>query len=91
MRTPMNVTVRRTPLVKLFDAGSSAELGTITDAQLQFMIDQLEEESDDDQDYYINADTIDLFEQAGADAGLVELLRRALGSRPDMDVRWERT
>jgi hypothetical protein len=87
----MDVRVRRMPLIKLFDAGSSAELGVITDAQLQFMMDQLEEESDEDQDYYINAETIDLFEQAGADPGLVELLRRALGSRTDMDVRWERS
>ena len=77
-------------LIKLFDAATNAALGTITDAQLTFLIDQLEEESAQDQDYYINADTLDLFEQNGADPALVDLLRRALGSRTEMDIRWQR-
>jgi hypothetical protein len=77
-------------LIKLFDVATNTEVGTISDAQLKFMIDQLEEESAEDQDYYINTDTQDLFEQNGADAALVELLRRALGNRPEMDVRWQR-
>src|SRR5947199_9505876 len=37
-------------------------VGTITDAQLQFLIDQLEEESTDDTDYYIDHTKLDLFE-----------------------------
>lgn len=77
-------------MIKLYDVATRAELGTITDAHLKFMIDQLEEESTEDQDYYINADTLDLFEQNGADAALVDLLRRALGSRTEMDIRWTR-
>ena len=77
-------------MIKLFDAATNRELGTLTEPQLQFMKSQLEEESTDDQDYYINATTIDLFESAGADAALVELLRRGLGDREEMDVRWSR-
>jgi hypothetical protein len=77
-------------VIKLYDVATDAELGTITDAQLTFMVDQLEEESTEDQDYYINADTLDLFEQNGAEPALVDLLRRALGSRAEMDVRWRR-
>ena len=77
-------------MIKLYDVTTNAELGTITEAQLQFMKDQLEEESADDQDYYINADTLDMFEQRGADAALVDLLRRGLGDRTEMDVRWQR-
>lgn len=77
-------------MIKLFDAATNRELGTLTEPQLQFMKSQLEEESTDDQDYYINATTIDLFENAGADAALVELLRRGLGDREEMDVRWSR-
>jgi hypothetical protein len=41
-------------------------VGTITDTQLQFLIDQLEEESIDDTDYYIDQATLDLFEEVGA-------------------------
>jgi hypothetical protein len=78
-------------MIKLYDVATNAPLGTITEAQLQFMIDQLEEESQQDKDYYINIDTIDLFEQSGADPALLDLLRRSLGARSEMDVRWERT
>ena len=77
-------------MVELYDAGSGARLGQITDEQLQFLIDQLEEESDVDQDYYVNQDTVDMFESEGADAALVLLLRQALAGREDMDIRWER-
>jgi hypothetical protein len=77
-------------MIKLFDAATDREIGTITDAQLAFMMEHLEEESEEDQDYYINGATIDVFESQGADAALVELLRRALGDREEMDVRWSK-
>ena len=77
-------------VIKLFDVASGAQIGTLTEAQLQFLIDQLEEESDDDRDYYINAATLDVFEEAGADHSMLDLLRKALGNRSEMDLRWER-
>lgn len=75
-------------MVTLVDAQTNAQIGTITDAQLAFLTAQLEEESSTDTDYYINLDTLDLFVQRGADPELITLLRNALGSRPDMDIRW---
>jgi hypothetical protein len=77
-------------VIMLFDAATNAEIGSLTEAQLQFLIDQLEEESETDRDYYVNAETLDMFEAAGADPSLVALLRKAMGSRTEMDVRWER-
>jgi hypothetical protein len=76
-------------MIKLYDARSGQHLGDITAEQLQFMRSQLEEESRDDQDYYLNQATIDLFELRSADAALVGLLRQILGEREDMDIRWE--
>ena len=77
-------------MIKLFDAATDREIGTLTDAQLKFLADHLEEESQEDQDYYINTDTVDLFESEGSEPALVEMLRRALGDREEMDVRWSR-
>jgi processive 1,2-diacylglycerol beta-glucosyltransferase len=82
---------QETRVITLFDAATDREIGNITEAQLQFMIDQLEEESEDDRDYYINGATLDLFESAGADPSLMGVLRKALGDREEMDLRWERT
>ena len=78
-------------MIQLFDARSDAHLGDVSEEHLAFMRTQLEEESTEDQDYYINADTLDLFARRGADPALVALLRQALGTQEDMDIRWEPT
>jgi hypothetical protein len=41
-------------------------VGSITDAQVQFLIDQLAEESADDTDSSSDHATLDLFEEVGA-------------------------
>jgi processive 1,2-diacylglycerol beta-glucosyltransferase len=76
-------------MIKLFHVQTNTEIGEITQTQLDFLTSQLEEESANDTDYYINADTLDYFAQQGAEPSLIALLRNALGSRPDMDIRWE--
>ena len=77
-------------MVQLYDAERGTRLGAISDQQLQFLIDSLEEESTTDKDYYLTSDTIDMLEEDGADGELVSLLRQALAGREGMDVRWER-
>jgi len=77
-------------MIQLFDASTGAQVGTISEAQLKFLTSQLEEESGEDQDYYINTDTLDMFQEKSADAGLVDVLRAALGSREDMEIRWSK-
>ena len=79
------------PMIKLYEASTGNYLGDITEAQFQSMRDQLEEEAAADQDYYINQATVDLFEERGVDPTLVTLLRQALGTREEMDIRWEQT
>ncbi len=78
-------------MIELRDKDSGALIGNITEAQLKFMIDQLEEEYSEDTDYYINQPTLDMFESAGADPGLLNTLRKALGKREDIEIRWSRT
>ncbi len=78
-------------MIHLHDIEANQPLGTISEEQLQFLVDQLEEESSDDQDYYLNRDTVLRFEEAGADPALIALLRTALGNREEMEVRWARS
>jgi len=77
-------------MIKLYDKDTRGFLGTLTEVQLQFLIDQLEEESTEDTDYYINQATLDLFVEAGADADLLALLRQALGAREGIEIQWVR-
>jgi hypothetical protein len=77
-------------MIHLFDQDSGARVGTITEDQLQFLVDQLAEESPHDTGYYITRDTLELFEHNEADPALLAVLRTALGTRDDMEIRWER-
>jgi hypothetical protein len=78
-------------MIELHDKETRVFLGTITEAQLQFLIDRLEEESRTDKDYYINRDTLDLFQGQGIDQALLTLLQQALGTRQEMEIEWSRT
>ncbi len=73
--------------LSLKDGG--AVLGTIEEADLQVLIDQLVEETDEDTDYYVNSLTIELLEQAGASAGLIGLLKDAVGDSEGVDIVWQ--
>ena len=77
-------------MIRLHEKETGVFVGTITDAQWQFLMEQLEEESADDTDYYIDHATLDLFEEMGAEADLLALLRQALGTREGMDIVWSR-
>jgi processive 1,2-diacylglycerol beta-glucosyltransferase len=77
--------------VKLFDAGTAAPLGTLTDEQFQFLADELEEESPEDADYYLDAVTVDMLEDDGAPEALIKVLRDAIGERDGIEIRWERS
>jgi len=76
-------------MVDLYNAETNQLLGTVSDADLQVLVEALEEESSEDRDYYINADTIDLLVENGSDQ-LIELLRGALGTGEGVEIRWAR-
>jgi hypothetical protein len=80
---------RRKTMINVINAASGEQIGTISEDQLQFLIDNLEEEWADDQDYYISAPTVDMLEARGADAAMVAMLRGAAGEQ-GVDVRWTR-
>ena len=75
-------------MIRLRDKETGSELGTITEEELQFLIDSLEEESDEDRDYYLNAGMIDVLEQKGADSALVKMLRDAAVGKDGVEIEW---
>jgi hypothetical protein len=53
-------------------------------------MDELEEESPEDTDYYIDTATVDMLEQDGVDPTLVAVLRAALAGRDGLEITWKR-
>ena len=74
---------------RLIRLDTGDEIGTIDDKQLQFLVSQLEEEHDDDKDYFIDRDTLELLSDNGADPELLALLEKALAGDEEMDIAWE--
>ena len=75
-------------MIQLRDKERGEVLGAITEDDFQFLVDNLEEESEDDTDYFINRSTIEIFKEKGANNTLIELLENALGDRDDMEIEW---
>jgi hypothetical protein len=78
-------------MINLYNKTTGAMLGSLTEAQLQFLKDQLEEESVEDTDYAITAMTLAYFEEQGVDPGLQTILRQALGAQDEVMIQWSRS
>jgi hypothetical protein len=75
-------------MINLYEKGTNKLLGSITDDQLQFLQDNLEEEWSEDQDYAITPMLVDFFDGQGADPNLVTLLKDALAGREEIEITW---
>ena len=74
---------------RLFRIDTDTDIGVITDKHLQFLVDQLEEEHDEVQDYFIDRDTLELLSDNGIDPDLLAMLEKALGDDDSMDIAWD--
>jgi hypothetical protein len=62
-------------------------VGTITKKQLDFLLDNLEEEFEEDEEYFLVSGTIDYLKEQGADIALIAILEKALaGAQDGIDI-----
>ena len=78
-------------MIKVYNNATGELLGEITDVELQFLIDELEEESLEDKDYYLNRATLESFEKKGGDPAMMKVLWKALGDDDGVEIRWSRS
>ena len=76
-------------IYRLMDIEHDNEIGVITEDQVQFLIDNLEEEGFEDQDYYIDSESVSFLAENGCDEELLTMLTDALEGRVNIDVRYE--
>ena len=75
-------------MIEIYNKRSGEFIGTVTQEQLQFMQDQMEEESIRDRDYSITPLELEFFIGQGADPELIALLRKALGDEDEVIIEW---
>jgi hypothetical protein len=65
-------------------------LGAITESQLDFLIDNLEEEFEEDEDYWIGPSTIEFLRDQGGETELISLLEKAVsGSDEGVEISYQ--
>ena len=77
-------------MIDIYNNDTNELVGTITEADLKVLVDRLEEESSEDQDYFIDAATIDVLGDGQATEHLLMILRKALGASDGVEIRWQR-
>jgi len=77
-------------MIDVYNNETNQLIGSITEADLQVLVDHLEEESSDDQDYYIDKATLDVIGDGRATEHLMKVLRQALGTADGVEIRWQR-
>jgi hypothetical protein len=75
---------------RLYMKEDGSFIGTIDDSDLKVLIDQLEEEDESDDDYFIDGPTIDLLEENGASEGLVSMLKSAVDGGEGVEIVWKK-
>jgi hypothetical protein len=71
----------------LFRADTGQPLAEVSDEHLRQLIEALEEETSDDTEYFIDADTVQYMAEQGVDPSLLALLEAAVGD-DGLDIRW---
>ncbi len=62
-------------------------IGTLTAEQLNFLIENLEDEFEEDEEYILYPDTVDDLKEAGADKDLIAMLEKAVaGTQDGVDI-----
>lgn len=74
---------------RLIRLDTGDDIGTISDVQLKFLVEQLEEEHEEDQDYFIDRPTLELMADNGGDPELLAMLEKAIGDDDSMNIAWE--
>ncbi len=64
-------------------------LGDISDEELQFLVDNLEEEGINDTDYDLSRLTLEYLRGNGLSPRLAQLLEGALGDQDDVEIVYE--
>ncbi len=77
-------------MILLRNKGTGEVLGAISEEDLQFLKDQLVEETEEDVDYYLNRDELEILKVRGASQALAILLEKGFGDGDELEVEWTR-
>jgi hypothetical protein len=75
-------------MIELKNKETSALIATITEEQLAFLKEMLEEEDEQDTNYWIDAVTLDYFRENDCDPQLLQVLQAVIGEGEGVEIEW---
>lgn len=75
-------------MVTLKDKNTNAWLGSVSYAQLQFLINELKDEYKNGQEYLVNRDSLEILKLQGAEAALTKVIEKAMGDKDKVEFYW---
>jgi hypothetical protein len=73
---------------KIYDVETAKYLGTLSHSQLKYLIERYSKWGQEPNDFFVLAEEPEMLGADNADPELVAFLRRALGGRGSMEIRW---
>ncbi|MBU0549781.1 MAG: galactosyldiacylglycerol synthase [Candidatus Omnitrophica bacterium] len=77
-------------MVELYDKSTNDYLGKISEEELQFLIDNFEEENLTDEDYYIDRATLEFLKEKGMSPELAKIIESAIGQNEGTEILYKR-
>mgnify|MGYP006289887399 CR=1 FL=1 len=76
-------------MIELKNKKTGKVLGTISEEDFKFLQDHLVEESEEDTDYYLNRDELNVLKSNNASDKLTAILEIGFGDRNELEIEWE--
>lgn len=77
-------------MIELYNKANNDYLGKISEEELQFLIDNLEEENMTDEDYYIDKPTLEFLKERNASSYLVKIIEDTMGDNEFIEILYKR-
>ncbi|MDB4962124.1 MAG: hypothetical protein JWP01_2123 [Myxococcales bacterium] len=74
---------------RLIRIDTGDEIGVVSDVQLKFLVEQLEEDHEEDAEHFIDRESLELLSDNGADPELLGILEKGMGDDDEMKIAWE--
>lgn len=78
-------------MIVLHNKVTDKYLGEISEEDLQFLIDNLEEEGSGDTDYYLNETTLEKLKEAGMNPAVAELIENEMDENKEVEIIYKKT
>ncbi len=77
-------------MIELYDKATNAYIGKISEEELQSLVDNLEEESITDTDYYIDKATLEFLKGQGLSSHLIKLIEDAMDGKDEIEILYKK-